>query len=588
MRVHSSCLWHPFLLLQLAGVVCAQPVDSGHVVRRPTPRHKAKPGSIVRSARHQVVFENPKSKSDTFRVSSKPHRPQVNHHGSLLAHIRRARNQRHVQDTRVVAVEPGAFLSVPAPTYASLAHDLAKLGQVPTLAPAVAPLAVAPTLAPAAAAPLAVAPAAAAPLAPTAAPALAATTAAAAAAAPAAEAAAAGNSSSAGNKSGNDTAAEAAPADSPPYLQGPMKILVYGFFFATIYLLIWYARLPPENRPAAVDEGLMRWIESQEEEDPGGAVNCMLVRVKKATGLPADKQPAAVSVECYAFKKQLNIGETDFESNGVWDTCFVGPLVDQDQSRPVTMATASPQVVFIVRHQAVGETKSKDFAQATMKAGAASGSSSSAAAGGGGLTAGQWCTMDLKLTGAGGGAMGMLKGMAAGNLGTISVEAKAMNVNAAGKALLKSNYYVIAMRNEFKKPYSACARTLAVAIMGMLFLTSLPFIGDMFNGCFYLSCHGLTAAASLFAISIPHWAKLFMIPLPSWVDAMNIGSLKTAGAVLWSSGSSGVMLTLWWGRGEACTDHFFMLEILLVVDSLLFTVAWWKGEGGGLMGALMA
>merc|ERR1719198_1251398 len=147
--------------------------------------------------------------------------------------------------------------------------------------------------------------------------------------------------------------------------------------------------------------------------------------------------------------------------------------------------------------------------------------------------------MDLKLVASGsgalGGALGALKRVGGSSYGTLTVEVKAMNVNAAGKALLKSNYYVIAMRNEFKKPWSASARTLAVALMGMLALTSLPIIGDMFNGCFYLSLHGLSAAGTLFCMAIPHWCKLFHIPLPSWVDAMSLNSLRTSGATLMSS-----------------------------------------------------
>jgi len=379
--------------------------------------------------------------------------------------------------------------------------------------------------------------------------------------------------------------------DYPPYLQGPSKILVYGMFFALLYLAVWYARLPPEKRPAAVDEGLMRWIESQEEDDPTGSVNCMLVRVKRAVGLPADKQPASVEVECWAFQKSVDMGETDMETNGIYDTCFVGPLLDQDQNRNVTMEAAKPEVKFIVKYQPDGAAKPTEIAQAIMKPGSGAGSSSSAApSSGGGITRGDWCQMELKLVAAGSGAMGMMKragGAAMGaSLGTLSVEVKAMRVNPAGKTALKSNYAVIALRNEFKKPFSAAARTLAVGVMGMLALTSLPVIGDMFQGCFYLSCHGLGAACTLFCMAIPHWCELFHIQLPGWVKAMSLSSLRTAGASLASCGSSGVYMVLIWGHGEECSNHFWILEILLCVDSLLFTYAWWKGEGGGLMGWL--
>jgi hypothetical protein len=313
----------------------------------------------------------------------------------------------------------------------------------------------------------------------------------------------------------------------------------------------------------------------------------MLVRVKSAQGLPQGS--FAVSVECSAFKKSLNIGETDMEEDCVWETCFVGPLIDQEKSRTVTMSAAKPEVKFVVKTLDPADNKVKDFAQAVIKPGAAASSSSSASAGGGGITRGQWCTMtELKLQKAGSGALGMLKRAGpGGNLGTISVEAKAMQVNAAGKALLKSNYYVIALRNEAKKPFSFCARTLAVALMGMLTLTSLPFIGDMFNGCFYLSLHGLSASGSLFCMSVPHWCKLFHIPLPKWVKALDMNSLRNSGIALWSIATAGVSMALWWGHGELCTNDFWMLEILLGVDSLLFTAAWWRGEGGGLMGMLM-
>merc|ERR1719375_165995 len=171
-------------------------------------------------------------------------------------------------------------------------------------------------------------------------------------------------------------------------------------------------------------------------------------------------------------------------------------------------------------------------------------------------------------------------------VGSLSVEVKPLNVNAAAMAVLRSNYYIIALRAEFKKPYSAAARTLAAALTGMLMLTSLPMVGDMFNGCLYLSIHGLTASVSLFCMSIPHWCKLFHIPLPSWVQYASIDNLRTAGASLLSMGLSGIWMCLWWGKGMECTDHFWMLEILLVVDSCLFSYAYYKGEGGSMMEAL--
>lgn len=334
----------------------------------------------------------------------------------------------------------------------------------------------------------------------------------------------------------------------------------------------------------------MRWIESQEEEDPAGGMNCMLVRIKGASGLTDEQLPAAISVECSSFGKALNIGETDFESDGVWETCFVGPLLDQSGSRQVTMEAAKPEVKFIVKKQGEGGAKAVEFAQAVMKPG--SSSSSSAASGEGGITRGEWCSAELKLASSSSGMIGgLMKRNLAGSVGTLSVEVKVMQVNPAGKALLKSNYYIIALRNEFKKPYSACARTLAVALIGMLFLTSVPLIGDMFNGCFYLSCHGLTACCTLFAISGPHWAKLFHIQLPSFVtwavDKMDLDSMRTAGIALSASGWSGVSICFWWGHGMDCTNHFWLLEILLVFDAFLFTTAWWKGEGGGLMGWVM-
>jgi len=520
-----------------------------------------------------------------------------------------------------LAVEPRGMFTVSSAPFGSTVDvvpnlqntaQLLKLEQAPTLPPAApAPLpAVAATAVPAGAvpatavpAPVTIAPAAAvAPLAAavTAAPAALLTTAlppAALTQAPAAVApvaATTGNktgNSTAGNKSSNSTAPVPGAADSPPYLHGPVKILVYGFFFGLFYLGVWFARQPAEKRPAAIDEGLMRWIESQEEEDPTGGMNCMLVRIKGASGLTAEQLPAAISVECSSFgQKALCIGETDCESDGVWDTCFVGPLLDQTQNRNVTMEAAKPEVKFIVKKQGEDGAKAVEFAQAVMKPG--SSSSSSAASGEGGITRGEWCSAELKLASSSSGMMmGGMKRMVAGSVGTLSVEVKVMQVNPAGKALLKSNYYVIALRNEFKKPYSACARTLAVALIGMLFLTSVPLIGDMFNGCFYLSCHGLTACCTLFAISGPHWAKLLHIQLPSFitwaVDKMDLDSMRTAGIALSASGWSGVSICFWWGHGMDCTNHFWMLEILLVFDAFLFTTAWWKGEGGGLMGWAM-
>jgi hypothetical protein len=403
---------------------------------------------------------------------------------------------------------------------------------------------------------------------------------------PAAPATGAAAAPAAGNATNATKNAEATDNDSPPYLPGSAKILVYGFFIFVIYLLVWCLRLPAEKRPTAVDEGLMRWVEDQEEQDPTGAVNCVLVRINGAKGLMADKLPAAVEVECGAWGKWLKIGQTSFLDDADWETCFLGPLMDQDRARIVTLQNgASPQVKFMLKYQKEGEEKPTDFAQAIMKPGAASSSSSSSGAAGGGMTYGAWCTQELPLEPAGS-AMGFMKrglGVSTGSLGSINVEVKPLNVNAAGKALLKSNYYLIALRNDLKKPYSACARALAVATMVMLTITSLPIIGDMFSGCFWLSVHGLTVSSSLFLMSIPHFAKLFQMPLPSWLDKMSLDDHKVSGATLFSAGLSGVWLCWWWGRGAPCVNHFWTLEALLIFDSFLFSWAYWKGEGGGLL-----
>jgi hypothetical protein len=360
--------------------------------------------------------------------------------------------------------------------------------------------------------------------------------------------------------------------------------LVYGVFFAFLYLAIWYARLPRERRPAAIDEGLMRWIESQEEDDTSGGVNCVLVRVKGATGIPQEFTPAAVFVECTAFKKSLQIGATDYESRCDWATCFVGPLIDQEQNRAVTIEAAKPEVRFSLKFQKEGQNSANEFAQATLKPGAnASSSSSSTSSAPTGITRGQWCVTDLKLVTPVSGVTSMFKRVGGSSLGTLSVEVKALNVNAAGKALLKSNYYVIALRNEFRKPFSALARTIAVALMGMLLLTSLPIVGDMFQGCLYLSIHGLSASVSLLSMSIPHWMKLFHIPAPGWLQAMRMDDLRLNGGALASMGASGIWMCLWWGADEECTTHFWILEVGLCVNSALYWLAWYRGEGGGFM-----
>lgn len=384
---------------------------------------------------------------------------------------------------------------------------------------------------------------------------------------------------------GNATTSKENEEDGPPYLKGPTKILVYGLLFAFLYLAIWYARLPPERRPAAIDEGLMRWIESQEEDDVNGGVNCVLVRVKGAAGVPQDYKPAAVFVDVHAFKDSgVNIGATDYESSCDWETCFVGPLLDRVQNRVVTVESAKPEVKFSLKFQKEGQNEATEFAQATLKPSAnASSSSASASSSPTGISRGQWCVTDLKLVTPVSGVTSMFKRVGGSALGTLSVEVKALNVNAAGKALMKSNYYVIAMRNEFRKPFSTLARMLAVALMGMLFLTSLPLIGDMFNGCLYLSIHGLTAASSLLAMSVPHWMKLFDLLVPSWLEAMRIDDLRINGGALASMGGSGIWMALWWGAGEECTNHFWMLEILLCVNSALYWYAWYRGEGGGFM-----
>jgi hypothetical protein len=328
----------------------------------------------------------------------------------------------------------------------------------------------------------------------------------------------------------------------------------------------------------------MRWIESQEEDDVNGGVNCVLVRIKGASGVPQEYTPASVFVDAMAFKKGVHIGATEYESSCNWETCFVGPLLDREQNRACTMESAKPEVKFSLKYQKEGQNAATEFAQATLKPGAnASSSSSSASSSPTGITRGQWCTTDLKLTTPVSGVTSMLKRVGGSSLGTLSVEVKAMNVSAAGKAVMKSNYYVIALRNEFRKPFSTLARALAVALMGMLFLTSLPIIGDMFEGCLYLSMHGLSAATSLLAMSVPHWMKLFDIPVPSKLEAMRMDDLRINGGALASMGGSGIWMSLWWGAGEECTNHFWMLEIGLCVNSALYWFAWYRGEGGGLM-----
>mmetsp|Transcript_142110 Transcript_142110/g.250618 ORF Transcript_142110/g.250618 Transcript_142110/m.250618 type:complete len:512 (-) Transcript_142110:175-1710(-) len=387
----------------------------------------------------------------------------------------------------------------------------------------------------------------------------------------------------------NSTAPAPAPGedDSPPFIHGPLKILVYGLVFALIYIVVWLACLPAERRPAAVDEGFMRWMEDQETESTDGGVNCALIRVKQCNGLSDQYRPCCVNVEVQAFNKSVDCGETSYDQETNWQTCFVAPLLDQEKGRPVTMGEAKPQVRFVLKYHKPGESNATEFAEAILKPGQnASSSSSAAASGPTGLTQGQWCVTNAKLAACGSGVLGMAKKVASGNMGTVSVEAKLLTVNAAGKAFLKTTYYTAAVRGEFKKPYSFAGRILATALFGMLLLNSLPFVGDMFNGCFYLSCHGLSASSTLFCMAIPHWLQLFNVPVPGWVSKLSLDDLKAAGIALGSLGWSGLSLCFWWGWNTPCTNHFFMLEVLMVVDSSIFAMAYQKGEGGGLMGLL--
>lgn len=361
----------------------------------------------------------------------------------------------------------------------------------------------------------------------------------------------------------------------------------YGLVFALIYIVVWLARLPAERRPTAVDEGFMRWMEDQETESTDGGVNCALIRVKQCNGLSDQYRPCCVTVDVQVFGKSVDCGETSYDQDTNWQTCFVAPLLDQEKGRPVTMGEAKPQVRFRLKYQKDGESNVTEFAEATLKPGQnASSSSSAAASAPTGLTVGEWCVTDAKLAACGTGVMGMAKKLDPRKMGTVSVEAKLITVNSAGVAFLKSTYYRAAVRAEFKKPYSFAGRILATALFGMLLLTSLPFVGDMFNGCFYLSCQGLSASGTLFCMSIPHWLKLFDVPVPGWVLKFSLDDLKAGGIALGSLGWSGLSLCFWWGWNTPCTSHFLMLEVLLVVDSSIFAWAYQKGEGGGLMGLL--
>jgi len=136
-------------------------------------------------------------------------------------------------------------------------------------------------------------------------------------------------------------------------------------------------------------------------------------------------------------------------------------------------------------------------------------------------------------------------------------------------------------------PWSWAARGLALYLLLASGVLSLPVIGYMFDGCFWNAVSGCGSVFTLVGVCLPQVIALFGHDVPSAIQSMSIGGfmssgLLTAVCMLAGEGASGFVLAFF-DSSSTCSAPFYIINILLLVNALLFLVAWYLGEGGGVM-----
>jgi len=133
-----------------------------------------------------------------------------------------------------------------------------------------------------------------------------------------------------------------------------------------------------------------------------------------------------------------------------------------------------------------------------------------------------------------------------------------------------------------EKPCTWVARIGAFQLMGMFAVSSLPWIGFLLDGCFFNALNGLFAVLTLAATALPQTLELLGSQAPGFLPA---SGLRSSASLLGSSGVTGLGLAISTGS-SGCAEFFLQLSVALLLDAAIFAWAWWRGEGGGLMGLL--
>eukprot|EP00927_Polykrikos_kofoidii_P049835 TRINITY_DN43847_c0_g1_i1.p1 TRINITY_DN43847_c0_g1~~TRINITY_DN43847_c0_g1_i1.p1 ORF type:complete len:625 (+),score=91.13 TRINITY_DN43847_c0_g1_i1:175-2049(+) len=360
-----------------------------------------------------------------------------------------------------------------------------------------------------------------------------------------------------------------------------LEVVLVGAVAAASYLLAWYFLLPEDQQPGSIASGYIKWLETQDESEDEDSVNCLLVKLLRLEGLPDAQKPAKIEVKMTAYDETVEIGQWDCTDaspeNGEIQAAFASPVLDNGKEPVPTLSRSGLKVEFTLKANV--DENPRSVATVSLSphgSGSAASSSTLAHSGHETCTGRVWTPGALEFIGKSDDKIAY---------GTLHVQAKACFIGQAGTAVLTSPIIADKIAGEMKKPWSTSARALATALTVMLLLTCLPLVGNIFHGCFFLSVHGLATSATLLCMTVPHWLSLLKISVNPWLSRMGIDSLRLCCTMLASSGYSGVGMCFMFSS-TPCTDDFWPLEILIVGCSILYGVAWWKGEGGGMMGAL--
>lgn len=140
------------------------------------------------------------------------------------------------------------------------------------------------------------------------------------------------------------------------------------------------------------------------------------------------------------------------------------------------------------------------------------------------------------------------------------------------------------LAESFKKtPCTQIARILSMLLLCYFFILSLPLVGFMLDGCFWSSCSGLFNVVTLACTCLPQTLEMLKVPSPPFVVKIGVGLIASASGAL-AAGASGIVVAVLHGD-EICKNTFLAASVALVSDGVLFGWAWYRGEGGWLMGA---